>query len=298
MLRRDGDVDCGVLKVMKNILCLLFMAALGLAGAEPVTICILGSNAGSEPKKGRHHTAWLLKYKENLYQFDAGESCAYTAHLAGYDMSQLRAVFISHPHQDHVCGLPHLIHVRNKMISKFKRKPAASPLPIYTPIPSLVTGLQDFLTATTCDRANYREGRNIIGKDVVDGVVYDDGIIKVEALHNTHCGPADKNGKWFAFSYKIEVAGKKIAYSGDIRRIEEMAPFLKDCDILLMENGHHRPWQIAETIRKTPGWNVRRLVFVHNGKWVREQPEETACKTRETWGKDAGFAFDGMTIKL
>ena len=278
------------------------MTAFILAGAEkkidPATLCILGSCGGTEPLKGRHHTAWLLKCGEKLYQFDAGESCAYTATLAGYDLTQLRAVFISHPHQDHTCGLPHLVMVRNKLTSRYKRPLAAKPLPIYTPIPSLVRGLQDFLTATTCDRADYREGRNIIGKDVTDGVIFNDGTIKVEALHNKHCGAPDKNGKWFAFSYKIETAGKKIVYSGDIRRIEEMAPFLRDCDLLLMENGHHKPWKIAEKIRKTPEWNVRRLLFVHHGRHFLNDPQGTAEKTRKTWGKEAGFASDGMVIKI
>ena len=284
---------------MKKILLLVLLAACALVfsgeNTSSVKICILGSCAGTEPQKGRHHTAWLLQTGSKLYQFDAGENCAYTAHLAGYDLSQLRAIFIS----DHVSGLPHLVMVRNKLASaRFKRKMAVKPLPIYTPIPTLVTGLQDFLTATTCGRYDYRSGTNITGKTVRDGKFFDDQTLSVEALHNRHCGDPDKTGQWFSFSYKITVNGKKIVYSGDIRRLEEMSPFLRDCDLLLMENGHHKPWQVAEKIRQTPAWKVKRLIFLHHGRSVLNTPEETARKTEKAWGKPAEFAVDGMTLML
>ena len=260
-------------------------------------ICILGSCAGTEPMPGRHHTAWILQCGKKLYQFDAGEGCAYTAHIMGLDLTRLHAVFISHPHIDHNGGLPHLIAVRNKMASKWKLKLAVRPLPIYTPMPSQVAALQDFWTAAALNRYDYSQGKNFIPKKVMDGKVFDDGTIRVEAIHNKHCGiPAD--GIWRAFSYRITVDGKKIAYSGDIRNLEEMAPFLKDCDLLLMENGHHKPWKIAEQIRNNPAWKIRKLMFLHHGRSVLNEPEETAEKTRKAWGKPAGFAYDKMILEL
>ena len=93
-------------------------------------LIIFGCLAGTNPRPGRNHTALALEKDGSLHWFDAGENCAYTAHLAGYDLSQLRAIFISHPHQDHVSGLPHLVMVRNKLASaRFKRKMAVKPLP-------------------------------------------------------------------------------------------------------------------------------------------------------------------------
>ena len=260
-------------------------------------ICILGSCSGTEPIPGRHHTAWLLQCGDRLYQFDAGEGCAYTAHTMGWDLTRLHAVFISHPHIDHNGGLPLLISVRNKMVSKWKKKLAVRPLPIYTPTPSQIAALQDFWTAATLNRYDYSRGKNFIPEQVTDGKVFDDGTIRVDAIHNKHCGiPAD--GIWRAFSYRITLNGKKIVYSGDIRNLEEMAPFLQDCDLLLMENGHHKPWLIAEQIRNTPSWKIKKLVFLHHGRSVLNEPEQTAEKTRKAWGSSVGFARDKMIIEL
>ena len=100
------------------------------------------------------------------------------------------------------------------------------------------------------------------------------------------------------FVGEITVNGKKIVYSGDIRHLEEMSPFLRDCDLLLMENGHHKPWQVAEKIRKNPAWKIKRLIFLHHGRSVLNTPEETARKTEKAWGKPAEFAVDGMTLML
>ena len=213
---------------------------------------------------GRHHTAWILQANDRLYLFDAGEGCAYTACMMGLDLTRLHAVFIFHPHIDHNGGLPHVIGVRNKMKSKWKKKFAVSPLPVYTPMPSQIAALQDFWTATAVNRYDYSLGKNFVPRKVSDGKVFDDGIIRVEAIHNMHCG-IPEDGIWRAFSYRISINGKKIAYSGDIKHLEEMAPFLQDCDILLMENGHHKPWEVAAQIRSPPSWNVKKLLFLHHG---------------------------------
>ena len=113
-------------KIVVSILA-AFVAAAGLRAAPPALpkladgrcrICILGSCSGTEPMLNRHHTALTLEYNGRLYQFDAGEGCAYTAYLGGVDLVNLRALFISHPHIDHNAGLPHLLMVRRKSSRK------------------------------------------------------------------------------------------------------------------------------------------------------------------------------------
>ena len=91
---------------------------------------------------------------------------------------------------------------------------------------------------------------------------------------------------------------KKIVFSGDYRYLNHLGKLLDDCDVLLIETGHHKPWLTAETIRKTPAWNVRRLIFVHHGRDYLNNPAETAEKTKQAWGKTPEFANDGMFIGL
>ncbi|MDD6563518.1 MAG: hypothetical protein PUF08_00410, partial [Clostridiales bacterium] len=59
---------------------------------------IFGSCSGTEPFKGRHHTAWALELNGRIYWFDAGETCSYTAHLMGVELLAVSDIFISHPH--------------------------------------------------------------------------------------------------------------------------------------------------------------------------------------------------------
>ena len=137
---------------------------------------------------------------------------------------------------------------------------------------------------------------NLAVNQVHEGLVFDDGVIKVEALANRHIlKPADRK---YSFSYRISINGKIIVFSGDIRNISELDPFLGNCDILLVETGHHKPWQIAETIRKNPAWQVRRLIFLHHGRDILNHPESSLQRTAEKWGKDPEFASNAMFIKL
>ena len=260
-------------------------------------ICILGSCSGTEPMPNRHHTAWTLEYNGRLYQFDAGEGCAYTAYLGGVDLVNLRALFISHPHIDHNAGLPHLLMVRRKSSLRSKRPLAVTPLPIYTPSPAQIEALLDFMTASACGKADYRKDGVVEIRRVADGTVFDDGSIKVEAVHNRHVGEP-VNGQWLAFSYKITAGDKKIVFSGDVKSLDERSPFLGDCAILLMETGHHHPWKVAEDIRKNPAWHVRRLVVVHHGRDILERPQESARRAEEAGGGPVEIADEMTTIEL
>ena len=65
-------------------------------------IHFLGTCSGTEPMPGMHHCSWVLEVGEYYYWFDGGESCAYTAHTSGMDVMRTRALFVSHPHLDHI----------------------------------------------------------------------------------------------------------------------------------------------------------------------------------------------------
>ena len=256
-------------------------------------IHILGSCSGTEPAPGRHQTAWILETQGRLYQFDAGENCAWTAHNMGLDLLALRVLCISHPHFDHVGGIPHLFWTRQKIRRYYKRTAIADPLPVLTPDPEQLDRLTRVLSDLRPDNVNL-----FAAQKVADGEIFSDGAIRIEARHNRHLG-IPEDGDWRSFSYRITAEGKCIVTSGDIKEVAELDDWLKEgCDLLLMESGHHRPWEAAAHIRKTAGNNVRRLVFFHHGRDYLDRPEETAKLTGLAWGAPAAFADDAATFEI
>ena len=71
---------------------------------EKLKLTILGSCSGTEPMPGRHHTSIAMEYGGRTYWLDAGENCAHASYTGGVDMPAVEAIFISHPHIDHVGG--------------------------------------------------------------------------------------------------------------------------------------------------------------------------------------------------
>ena len=67
-------------------------------------IKFLGTSYGA-PSKDRHQQSFLIEENEDLYIFDTGAPVLDILIKCGYDLSKIRAVFISHIHGDHLNGI-------------------------------------------------------------------------------------------------------------------------------------------------------------------------------------------------
>lgn len=231
-------------------------------GSVMAMIDILGTCAGTEPMPGRNHTSWTLSVGERLYFFDAGEGCSWTAHLSGLDLIQTRAIFISHVHHDHVAGLAGLME-NIRAVAWIRKEPVATDnLKIFIPELAVWENVYQFLKYTTAGHAtNYA----ITAAKPRLGCFYNDGFIKVTAFETLHM-PKMEDGSCRSFAYRIEVEGKSIVFSGDIRNLEELTPAIgQGCDILMCETGHHSVKAVCDYAESLP---VKKLVFVHNGREI------------------------------
>ena len=255
----------------------------------------LGTCAGTEPMPGRHHTAWILETNDTLYQFDAGESSSYTAYaVMKLDLLKMRAIFISHPHIDHVGGLPNLYFTIPKLVSVYKNPTKFDQIDVLLPDERMwyfVTGLDSEIL----NRRSYSHLVNYRVSEVSDGVVYSDENIKVEALHNLHLG-VPENGKWKSYSYKITCEGKTVVFSGDIKSLDDIKPFLQDhCDLLLLETGHHHPEVIAAEVKKYP---VDTIGYIHCGRDNINNYDGSAKAVKEVFGDNFFITEDATTREL
>ena len=251
----------------------------------------LGTCSGTEPMPNMHHQSWILEVNGINYWFDAGENCAHSAYTSGVDVTRTAALFVSHPHIDHIGGLPGILHTLAKLTGRFKKKLVRdNTLMIYFPDLPLLDNIRRVAFGGRSGSTKYQ----IIAKQIEDGLLFQDENIRVTALHNQHMKEDGSNG-WHAFSFLIEAENKRVVFSGVVRYPEELLPLIQDnCDLLIMETGHHDVESVMQFAIKN---NIKQLRFTHHGRQIlenREFYESLAQKYTQESSTNMFICYDGM----
>lgn len=256
-------------------------------------ICILGSCSGTEPFPNRHHTAFSIETGEQIYWFDAGESCSHTAYTMGVDLLNVSHIFISHPHMDHVGGLCNLLWTIRKLTKVKKEHPKNGDVRVYMPSMKTWEGVLSILEQS---EGGYQNDYRTVGIPIEDGVLLDTPKIRVTARHNAHLKETEP--PYHSFSFLIEAKGKRIVYSGDVKDLSELAPLLgAGCDLLLTETGHHDPAKICSRIAQKELGEVRSLRFLHHGRRILDGHDEALAACQAILPQVI-FSNDGDTFEL
>ena len=250
----------------------------------------LGTCAGTEPMKDRKHASFALECGETLYWFDAGEGCSYTGHNMGLDLLKVRKIILSHTHYDHIGGLPNLL-MNIRKLKSVRKVEAIPPIDIYTPNRSVWETILELIHYKEC---TFKDRYPLITHDVADGHLFDDGTVRVTALHNNHVMPVDE--KWMSYSFLIEAEGKRLVYSGDVKAYEELDPLIgSGCDGIIIETGHHK---IDDVYFFTKDRNVGRIFFFHNGREILYDTKGCEKRVSELFRGRAVITYDTMTVTL
>ena len=231
------------------------------------------------PEADRRLSCTLLEVNGALYFFDMGTDVVSDIRRLGYRVEDVRAVFVTHPHNDHMDGLVGFAAICNWYYKSAHPK-------VYLPregFPDLINGWIHL----TCSPGNELE--YFVYQP---GEVYSDENITVTAYPTKHCA--------FAHAFLIEAEGKKIVYTGDLQSPKvdfppvafEMAERGERLDLIVCEMAHVSPIEAAEVFdRLRPG----RVIHNHAAPYRYEAFDQAAAAQHPY---PIELSFDGMTAEL
>ena len=216
---------------------------------------VLGSSAGTV-QPDRACSGYLLTVGQRHTLIDCGGGVASSFRRRGFDPLDVDRIFISHTHPDHCCELPLFL----QMIHLERRE---EPIDVYLP-GEFVEPFRMMLAAMYIppEKLNYEP----VIRGYEDGFMYE-GEFVLTAHENGHL---KHNLEFFSelglpnraqcHSFHIDVGGKRIFYSADIKEFDEIRPHLEGCDYVVMETTHI---DLNELIAHAETAAVGRFVITH-----------------------------------
>jgi len=224
-----------------------------------IRVVMLGTGAALvDPDRG--HSGIVLTVEGRHYLLDIGHGTTRQMVRANIDPAGVNQVFISHLHFDHMEDTAYFLI--STWMSNRSVKPA-----IYGP-----PGTKRFVSHLLEDgafqvdiqaRAQYKQRADSLEMvrpmvhEFGPGLVFDDGMVKVHADYVEHIPREIMH----CFGFRIEAAGKVIAFSGDTSPCESMARLAQGADLLIHECTF--PEEALEFRRKT-----------HIGTYAHTSPTE------------------------
>lgn len=211
--------------------------------AASAVFVTLGTGGGPRVQTKRAQPANAVIVNGAVYIFDAGEGVQRQLAAAGIDLAQVKAIFVSHHHIDHIGGLSTLL-VNRWVNTRY------APLPVIGP-PGTTDMIRESLAAARpVELAPVNLAGNIppLGGTAAPCdlpaaadhpvEIYADQNIRVLAVTNAHYHfPAGSESAATArsYSFRIEAAGGSIVYTGDTGASPQVEELAKGADLLVSE---------------------------------------------------------------
>ncbi|WP_108610623.1 MBL fold metallo-hydrolase [Aminobacter sp. MSH1] len=200
--------------------------------SDPATfrVTVLGSGV-PVPSIDRFGPATLVQVGGKTLLFDVGRGASQRLWQIGIPLGKVDAAFLTHFHSDHTVGLPDLL-MTGWLFPVFGQR--KGPLALYGPegVEALATGIEaawaSDVAIRTVDEGADPAGSQFDVHTFTEGVVYDDGGIKVTAFpveHGEHIKPA--------YGFAIDFDGRRAVISGDTRYDPRVVKEAREADLLL-----------------------------------------------------------------
>lgn len=211
-------------------------------------IDFLGTSHGV-PMPGRHYQSICIETAKGTYLVDAGAPVMDCLIDRGYDLTKIKAVFVTHVHNDHILGLMDMV-----MLASWYYKEMA--FDIYMPEQRGADAVEGY-----CNILLNGENRSdkISYKPVKEGVIFDDGNLKVTAVPTSHM-EATTN---IAYGFLLEADGKRVYITGDMHSSLKDFPsqlLTQPVDVLISECAHFPTEALIEKLASVP---AKKVMVVH-----------------------------------
>lgn len=232
----------------------------------------------------RYNSSTLLQAGNALYLFDAGSPCDALIVRAGHHLRDLRAVFITHMHLDHIGGLPNLI----RAVSMEKNNTDTPPVSIYLPEGSGYQALKQWLACAHMEIDDSLFEFKVISADNTN--FYKDENISVTAFPTDHIASTTP----ITYAYGISGSSGKVLVTGDLTAdLHDMpaAAYSDRFDVCLCEATHYDPKLVRRLFQK---FNCERLILTHvHTPWQTDAGAAGLLTSLGSLPYQVEIAFDG-----
>ena len=204
-------------------------------------IILLGTG-NPNPDPDRFGPAVAITVNDSLYLIDCGAGVVRRIAKMGVSVSKIIRVFFTHLHSDHTIGYPDVILT-----------PAVNdrsePLEVYGP-KGITEMTEHIMTAYKADIQERFEGLEPANKEgyivhtheIVEGVIYTDNNVQVEAFRVDH-------GTLESYGYKFILPERTLVISGDTYPSENLIKHAEECDVLI-----HEVYSTEGLTKRTEEW--------------------------------------------
>lgn len=209
----------------------LLTAAIALAVpaySQNLKVTLLGTGY-PRPVMERFGPGILVEAGKEKLLFDCGRGATQRLYQLKVPFSEVTALFLTHLHSDHIVGIPDF-YLTGWIFGR------STPLRVFGPAGTaeMMSHLQqayqfDIHVRRDVDEKLPAQGAEVVSKDIEQGVVYQNGDLKVTAFTVDHA-PVKP-----AFGYRVDYAGHSVVLSGDTRYNNNLTRFAQGTDVLIHE---------------------------------------------------------------
>ena len=254
-------------------------------------IIFTGTSSGY-PSKDRACSSLIIKTTSGLYQFDAGEGFSSSIQKYRLDVNNIKKIFISHLHPDHIAGL--FLELQLMYLTGRKK-----PLDIFVP-QEAVNGLMKAMDLFYLFKEKFPF--NYTFKPISLNFVYRDKELVIDAYPNLHLignkaliTEHNKPNKMQSFSFIIKLDNKQILYSGDLMEQDDISSLMNNVHTAIIEGLHIN---LKSLFNICAGRKIKRLILTHLPDETVKKPRKILKIAEKTGFKKLIIAYDGLQLKI